>query len=227
MAMKLHNLGLPDSDNKYLYYLSHTRTSNGHYMIPHVHASVRIADGSLPIRLEYRILLRKGEGLERVRLLRPEVCPHWSCGVDEQRLTDIHLSDIIYWQMRLRSERYCAESGGLRYCNSCSTEFVVACLDSSWAPGGKALYITAWKDCGACETPFDPKWRGHAAADKVHLDVPEELEELEELFPYWLGSIGMAFENSEGADAGKDGLANLFPVEYDAEFKKFVAEVVI
>jgi hypothetical protein len=33
------------------------------------------------------------------------------------------------------------------------------CLESSWVNGGRQFNITAWKDFGPCDTPFDPQWR--------------------------------------------------------------------
>lgn len=82
---------------------------------------------------------------------------------DDQDRPCNSLSDIIRSQTRLRADQYCAEYLSLTNCVACATEFVVACLDSEWAPGGKALYLTTWKDYGACENPFDLRWRGHVA----------------------------------------------------------------
>ena len=91
--------------------------------------------------------------------------------------------------------------------------------DSEWAPGGKALYITAWKDYGACENHFDLRWRGHVAPYNRDLSHPKEP------FPTWLGSIREAFETSSSPGNKGDSLVSIWPLDSDAEFRKLVTDV--
>ena len=217
MAMKLHNTGMLDTDNIYLNFLLHPHINSASqdslrsHLCPH-------SSSALLIKLEYRIPLRQNEGSGLAQSLGPAVCPHWRCMFDDQDRSCNSLSDIIRSQTRLRAYQYCAEYLSLTNCVACATEFVVACLDSEWAPGGKALYITAWKDYGACENPFDPRWRGHVAPYNHDLSHPKSRS------PPLLGGIREAFETSSSPGNNGDGLAGTWPLDSDAEFLKLVTD---
>ncbi|KAL2046428.1 hypothetical protein N7G274_001875 [Stereocaulon virgatum] len=214
MAMKLHKNGMPDTDNNLLKSLSHTRRAP-HHKDSLAHTSVRIADNSLFIKLEYRILLRREESFERVLSMRPQVCPHWRCEVGQIDVPCRSLSQIIRNQIKLHEEQYIPDYVSLTDCIYCETEFAVACLDCKWTPGGKAVYITAWKNYGNCIRPQNHKWRSHIPPFG-HLWYRRKQSKS------MLGSIRQTFEQSRSPDNGRDGLTKVWPLRSDAKYQELV-----
>ncbi|MCJ1257520.1 hypothetical protein MMC24_005346 [Lignoscripta atroalba] len=222
MIMKQHKLGA--TDNIYLDSLSHAHVSIFEHEIPHGCTSARIANGNLLVKLEWRILLHHGEGFRRLTSLSPDNCPHLQCCSIEDKITR-----RIRCLMDHGPGQYCAVCTGIKQCQHCSTEFVIACLDSSWSPQshafspgqaisrGQAVYVTAWENFGPCDTPFDIRWRSQTWRGDSSLPPPESST------PFVPGSIRRAFEDIAGSKIRVDGLSSLCPLDSDVEFAKLLA----
>ena len=207
MIMKLHHLGV--NDNIYLNSLSYAKNSFQH-PIPYAHTSARIANNNLLVKLEWRILLRQGEDSERVGRLSPDVCSHW-----RSLLHDDNVLTIVRSQLD-RGPNSCS---GMRQCQQCWTEFVLACVDCNQAPGGLAVYITAWKDFGPCDTPFDVRWRSQI------WPIYNSLPSVAATATFRPGSIQKAFEDIGSSKLEGDELLSKWPLDSDARFHKLVADM--
>lgn len=212
MIMKAHKLGA--TDNVYLDSLSHAHTSDHEHQIPHGHTSARIVNNSLLVKLDWRIPLRLGEGFSRARVFNPNVCRHWRCV-----LHDDNLSERIRCQLGHGLGQSCAKCTGLQQCQRCSTEFVMGCLDSNWSPQGRVIYITAWRDLGPCDTPFDTRWRSQIMRIYTSLPAPDFS------VPFVPGSIRRAFEDSARTKIKVDGLSSIWPLDSDVRFSKLIANM--
>lgn len=208
--MKLHKLGA--TQNICLDSLSHGYASIRDHKKSHSFVSARIAKDNLLVKLEWRIVLRQGDDFHRVGCFFPDVCPHWQC------LKDYHnLLKRVRCQMSHGPGRFCVQCAGMKQSQFCSTEFVVAYLESNWSPRGQAVYITAWKNFGPCDTPFDTRWRSQILSIHSSLPIPGSPPS------FAPGSIRAAFENAGGSMIRIDGLSSRWPLDTDVEFSRLVA----
>ena len=209
MAMKLYRLGV--TNNTYLQSLLDAHRAT--WICPYLHISSRIAQNNLLLKLEWRVPLCHGEKFIAYRhVLNP--CVHWDHLDREERL-----SRLIDCQTRHGPGQPCSACTGLRQCEFCSTEFIVACLASDWSPGGQAIYLTSWKNLGPCETPFDNRWRCHLR----NKDTTGSTSRLSAQFAP--GSICEAFESQAGLESRGNVLFSKWPLDSDAEFLKLLAEI--
>lgn len=207
MVMKFNKM-TPSANNDWLDALSHTIFR---WNIPIAHCYARVANEKLLTKLEYRILLRHGEDLHKVLSFYPEICPHW------RRLEEDNLTPLLrcLWSHGT-SQHWCDKCSGMIRCRWCATEFIVALVDSTWSPKGRALYITAWKNFGPCQTPFDMRWRTHNGLFMfVAFAPPPKVPVIFEP-----NSIRNTFENLASPKRKNDGLAKLSPLKCDVEFAK-------
>lgn len=207
--MKFH--GLSPADTIWLDSLSHSIYRWG---VPYAHCCARIANGDLLLKVEYRILLRDYEDFYHVLTVFPEVCPHWRSLVWDQ-----NLARLIRCHMSHGTKCYsCAKCTGLIQCRWCATEFIVAFLDSSWSFNRSALYITAWKNLGPCQTPFDIYWRSHTGFMTIRYPPPNS--------PVYFtpDSIRYAFEELGSPKRRGETLASISPLFSDIEFAKRIEE---
>lgn len=212
MIMKLYQLRA--TENIFLDSLSHAnaREFKGH--VSHSHTSARIRNDNLLLKLELRVLLCHGDSFKQVKTLCQRVCLHWEC-----RLEDEKLSKIIRCQMSHGPGQSCPACTGMIQCQRCSTEFVVAFLDSNWSPRGQAIYITVWKDLGPCDTPFDIHWRTQVGTVFSSFPAPNHS------VPFEPGSILRAYEDFANSSIGVDGLSGKWPLDSDVEFFRVVADI--
>lgn len=203
MVMKFNQM-TSSANNEWLDALSRTLFR---WNIPFAHCYARIANGKLLTKLEYRILLRHYEDLYQVLAHYPEICPHW------RRVEEDNLTPLLRCQWSHgTSPHSCDKCSGMIQCRWCATEFIVALVNSTWSPNGRALYITAWKDFGPCQTPFDMRWRTHNVFMTVAFPPPKVRVTFEP------NSIRNAFEKLGSPKRKYDGLANLSPLNCDVEF---------
>lgn len=212
MIMKLHQLRA--TKNIFLDSLSHAHSSVYKQHLSHSHVSARIANDHLLVKLEWRILLHRGEGFRYISSLCQNVCAHWTCVLD-----DDNLSKRIRCQMSHRPGQSCPDCTGMIHCQRCSTEIIVAFLDSNWSSEGQAVYITAWKNLGPCDTPFDIRWRTQV------WPIYSSLSTRTLSTPFVPGSILRAFEDVGDSRIGVDGLSSKWPLDSDVEFFKLVADI--
>jgi hypothetical protein len=206
MIMKLNRLN--STNNDWLNALSHFNFRCG---VPYAYCCARIANEHLLVKLEYRILLRRDANFDQVHLVFPAVCPHWKCFDEDQGL-----AKVLRCHLSHKSNNPCAECIRMVQCQWCATEFVVAFLDSTWSFNGHALYITAWKDLGPCQTPFDSRWRAHTLPI-----IPRYIPRKSPVH-FTPHSIRSAFEDL-GSPKG-NGLASVSPLDSDVEFSKRIDE---
>lgn len=208
--MKLHSLGF--TNNIYLESLHYFELSDFPLKIPHGHTSAPIVDKNLLTKLEWRIPIRYDDGFRRVSRLGPDVCSHWKC-----LNADDNLSALIRCQMGHGPGQSCGKCSGMKQCQSCSTEFTIAYLESDWPPGGRAVYVTAWKDFGPCDTPFDIRWRSQLG------HIFDNLPPTKYSTPSTPGNVRRAFEDHVQTET--HGLSSTYPFNSDAEFGKFVSKI--
>ena len=205
MVMKFNKM-TSSANNDWLDALSHTFFRRN---IPFAHCYARIANEKLLTKLEYRILLRHNDDLYKVLDHYPEVCPHW------MRMEEDNLTPLLRCQWSHgTSQHSCDKCSGMIQCRWCATEFIVALVNSTWSPNGRALYITAWKNFGPCQTPFDMRWRTHNVYLTVAFPPPKVPVSFEP------NSIRNDFEQLGSPKRKYDGLANLSPLKCDVEFAK-------
>lgn len=213
MIMKLYHLNAMKDIS--LDSLSYAGSSNYRNLVLQSHASARIANDNLLVKLEERILLHHDDNdLEQIRTLCWDVCPHWDRNPDYDLL-----AKRIRCQMSHGPGQSCSECAGLVQCQYCSTEFLVAYLDSTWSSGVKAIYITIWKNLGPCDTPFDMCWRTQLWFSEIDLPYPNELVH------FLPGSIQRAFEDLADFKIGADGLSTKWPLDSDVEFLRLILDV--
>lgn len=205
MVMKFDKM-ISSANNDWLDALSRTLFRRN---IPFAHCYARIANEKLLTKLEYRILLRDGEDLDKVLSHYPEICPHWR-RVEEDNLTPLLR---CLWSHGT-SQPSCGKCSGMIQCRWCATEFTIALVNSNWSPGGRAFYITAWKNFGPCQTPFDMRWRTHNVFMTVAFPPPKVRMIFEP------NSIRNTFENLGSPKRKYDGIARLSPLKCDVEFAK-------
>lgn len=209
MIMKLYRLRV--RENLFLDSLSHERS----YQDQHYHTSARIKDDNLLVKLEWRVLLLHGQDFRQIRwTCNLDVCPHWKFDSDDQ-----NLSKRICCQISHGPGLSCPDCAVLVQCQYCTTEFIVAFLDSNWSPRGQAIYITAWKNLGSCETPFDIRWR--TQVQSIHSSLPIGTCPV----PFKPGSILRAYENSANLRMGVDEFSSKRPLDSDVEFSRLVADI--
>lgn len=245
MIMKLNKLS--PENNIWLHALSRTVFRG---QVPFAHCCARIAKEILMVKLEYRILLRRHEGLREVEKSFTEVCPHWTfCGGGH------HLKEIIRFHLALGPDDARTKCTRIQ-CHRCATEFVIVYLTSTWTHDGRALYITAWKDLGPCQTPFGIRWRAqilpipfaiHNSTEKSIVNrnsmesgneeirnprntdnrpesVPHpKVLESKTIFSFTPNSIRVAFEDT-GSPNKSRGIASMSPLYSDIEFSKCIDE---
>ena len=205
MVMKFDKL-TSSVNTAWLDALSHTIFR---YNVPLAHCYARIANENLLAKLEYRILLRHNEDLYHVLDLYPEVCPHWRC------MEDHNLTRVLRCQWSHGTSHHsCATCSGMIRCRWCATEFIIAVVNSTWSFNGRAIYITAWKDFGPCQTPFDMRWRTHNVFMTVAFPPPKVPVSFEP------DSIRNAFEELGSPKRKCDGLASISPLNSDVEFAR-------
>ena len=209
MLMKLYRSGA--TEHMSLESLSHAVSYKDVHNFLQRHVSCRIANDNLLVRQEWRILLRHGDDSERISTVCQQVCPHWKSILDYN-----HLAKRVHCQMSHGLGQSCSECTGLVQCQFCSTEFIVASLDSNWSPGGQAIYITSWKNLGSCKTPFDSRWRDHLFCIDTSIFTPTKLA------PFVPGSVRSAFEDRADFKIGVGGLSTRWPIDSDAQFLRLV-----
>jgi len=142
------------------------------------------------------------------------MCPHLRC---------VYRDESLWKRIRCRMShgrsQSCADCTGIKQCQCCSTEVIIACLDSNGSPRGRAFYITAWKDLGPCDTPFDIRWRTQIRPAYNKLPIPTSSA------TFVPGSIRRAFEDSVGSRNRVDGLSSIWPLDSDVQFSKLVADI--
>lgn len=212
MIMKIHKQGATKNIGLDSFFDANASTWSDNFTYSYV--SARIAKNELLVKLEWRILLHQGEGFSRVRRVFPHVCPHWRCTIDDHAL-----SRRISCQISHGPGQTCVQCTGMKQCQDCSTEFITAYLESNWTRQGHAVYVTAWKNYGPCDTPFDLRWRCHLLCIHTSLPAPKTST------PFAPGSIRGAFEDLNGSKIRTDGLSNEWPLDSDAEFSRLVADI--
>lgn len=209
MVMKFNKLN-SSANTKWLDALSHTLFK---FHVPYAHCYARIANENLLSKLEYRILLRHDEDIWQVLDLYPEVCPHWKC------MANRNLTRLLQCQWSHGTSHHsCARCSGMIQCRWCATEFTIALVNSTWSSNGRALYITAWRDFGPCQTPFDMRWRTHNVFMTLKFPPPRVPVSFEP------DSIRRAFEELGSPKRKWDGLASRSPLDSDVEFAKRIDE---
>lgn len=211
MIMKLHKLRA--TENILLDSLSRDYSSyyDGHFS--RCHTSARIANDELLVKIAYRVFIRHGERFKISSLCR-NICPHWTCVMDGD-----NLMKRIRCQMSHRAGQTCPECTGMIQCQFCSTEFLVAFFDSNWSPKGQAIYITAWKNLGPCDTPFQIRWQTQLRP--YHTSIPTPT--CSALFEP--GSIRREFEDFADSRIGVGGLFSKRPLNSDVEFSRLIADI--
>lgn len=211
MIMKLHKLRA--TENIFLDSLScdHSFRYRGH--VADCHTSARIRKDELLVKIEWRIFIRHGESFE-IGSLCQSLCPHWFCLLDDDNLTR-----RIRCQMSHTPGQTCPECTGMVQCQFCSTEFIVAFLNSNWSRKGQAIYLTAWKNLGPCDTPFQISWR--TQLHRVHSSGPTPTCWV----PFVPGSIRREFEEFTDSRIGVHGLSIKRPLNSDVEFSRMVADI--
>lgn len=209
MIMQLHRLGI--ADDTHLDSLSRPLAADPNQQ---AHTFARIVNDHLLVKVECRIPLRRDEGFLAVKHGIPEICPHWSCVVDDDTL-----SMNIRCSMRHGPGHLFDECTGLEQCQWCSTEFVVACFDSEQSPHSRVVHVAVWKDLGRCETPFDVQWRNHIWPFFTNLPAPRSST------TFAPGSILQDFEGLGAADDGFNGRSSTWPLDTDVSFAKLVTEI--
>lgn len=209
MIMKLHRLGA--KENIFLDSLSRPYSSiyNGH--VSHSHTSARITNDELLVKLEWRILLHRGDEL-RISSLCRNICPHWNSVLDDEKLSK---------RVRCQTShpgKSCSECAEMIPCRFCSTELFVAFLDSNWSPGGQAIYITAWKNLGPCVTPLETRWKSHLWL--IYSSLPSPTSSA----TFVPGSIRKAFEDVTDSRIRVDGLSRKWPLDSDFTFSRLVTD---
>lgn len=216
MIMKLYRLRAPE--NPFLDSLSYAHSfyhwSSATKYVSHYHTSARIANDNLIMKMEYRVLLRRGDGYKKISLLCENVCPHWRRTMD-----DYNLAIKMRCQMSHEPAQSCPDCAGMVQCQNCSTEFIVAFLDCNWSPRGQAVYVTAWRNLGPCDTPFDIRWRTQLSILHNNLSPPKSAAS------FVPGSILKAFEDSADSRVEVDGLSSKWPLDSDIEFSRLVADI--
>lgn len=200
MTMKLNKLS--PKNNIWLDSLSHT---NFRCQVPFAHCCARIANDSLIVKLEYRMWLSLHEGLREVERMLPEVCPHWTF-VNENS----SLEDLIRFLLSRGPDEPHIKSPTIQ-CQHCATEFFIAYLNSTPSPDGRALYITAWKNLGPCQTPYEALWQ--AQDERLYpFGSSSNME-----FSFERDSIRRAWEDAERPNTRGEGLARMSPSDSDID----------
>lgn len=91
--------------------------------VPYACSYARIADNSLMMKLEYRILLRHGERPRGIEKLLSELCPHL-----KEINGDSDVLTIIRCHLKQGPNNPCKGCSRILQCRHCATEFIVSGL---------------------------------------------------------------------------------------------------
>lgn len=170
------------------------------------------------INTEFRILLRD-DGTFQFGIGDHflDICPHWSTlGLD--RNLDERFEKMLACNMKHETTKPCLLCNSIIECSSCTTEFVIFILKCEWSFYKRAIYITAWKDLGSCETPFDNSWRTQCY--KLYTD-PDTRDSLpRDPVHFEPGSIRNAYEGLGYPKLKDDGIASMWPLDSDVEYSR-------
>lgn len=212
MIMKIHKLRT--TENIFLDSLSRDHSCRDGSHVSRCHTSARIANDELLVKLEWKIFIRHGVGF-RISGLCRNICPHWTCVMNDDNLTK-----RIRCQMSHGPGQTCPECTGMIQCQFCSTEFIMAFLDSNWSPKGQAIYITVWKNLGPCDTPFQIHWRAQIRPIFSSLPAPTCS------VPFVPGSIRREFEDFADSRIRVNRFSSKWRLNSDVEFSRIVADTV-
>ena len=186
--------------------------------VPYAYCRGRIANGHLLIKVEYRILLRENEDIDHVQMLSPHICPHWN-SVDRNNNLKRTLQRMLGCSILHETTEPCVLCNSIIECSWCATEFVMSVLKCDWPLYDRALYITAWKDFSACDSPFDPSWRTHCRLTRrLPSSLPREPVRFEP------GSIRKAYEEVGYPKRSHDGIGSMFALGSDIEYARRLDE---
>ena len=183
--------------------------------VPWMHCRGRIANEHLLMKMECRILLREGEDDFRVRVYCPKMCFHWN-GFDLGNNLKKTLEKMLGCDMKHEPTKPCVLCNSIIACSSCATEFVISILKCDWSFYRRAVYITAWKDLGSCETPFDKSWRTQCWEN--HYKYKPLSPPPRESVHFEPGSIRHAYEEHGYPKVKDDGIASMWPLHSDLEY---------
>jgi hypothetical protein len=114
-----------------------------------------IEAGQLLLRFNQRLRLLASGNIKLIhRRLRP-ICPHLEWGHGDKTLWE-----AINCRLSHANNLPCAECRMPKCCRECSTWFYAGVRELE--DSETEFRIEAWKFLGACETPYDPKWRRQA-----------------------------------------------------------------
>ena len=191
--------------------------------VPYAHCRGRIANEHLLMKVEYRMLLRKNEDFGRIRRrFSPEICPHWN-RLDRDENLERTLQRMLGCSMIHETTKPCVLCNSIIECSWCATEFVISIIKCDWSLYERVLYITAWKDLGSCDTPFDPSWRAHWW--RTHRK-PESITSLHRTrsVHFEPGSIRKAFEELGYPKRKHDGIGSMWALGSDIEYARRLDE---
>lgn len=179
-----------------------------------VHWRGRIAKKHLLMKMEYRLMLRENEEDLGFRRNRVKICPHWHTLDWDQNLKKM-FHKMLECRTKHDTTKPCLLCNSMIQCPWCTTEFVMSVIRCDWSLYRSALYITAWKDLGPCETPFDNSWRTQSRRKDKSLDISEPPHR--EPVHFEPGSIRNAYEELGYPKIEGDGIASKWPLDCDVE----------
>lgn len=206
MIMRLNSQN--PTDKKWLSALSHVVFRRD---VPYAFCCARITNGHLLVKIEYRILLPDDQSVF------PQVCAHGDYLGKRQTFKKM-LDRMLFGSFTHEAGSPGACRTAVVRCRLCATESVISVVASAWSCNGRALYITAWRNFGPCQTPFDTRWRTHISPTCERSLPPNHSVH------FTPGSIRKAFEELDNPKPEGDGIMSMSPLDSDVEYNRQLDE---
>lgn len=185
--------------------------------VPWMHCRGRIAGEHLLMKKEYRHLLCEDDDKFYVRRDFSKICPHWNASDRDSNLNNT-IKKILRCNMNHDATKPCPLCNSVIECSSCRTEFVISMLKCNWSHYNRAIYITAWKDLGSCQTPLDHSWRSQCRRTFDRNFEAVKSPPLGQPVYFEPGTIRKTYEELGYPNLKHDGIANMWPLHSDAEY---------